>query len=164
MAEKSKYRANLKIDKKNIDNEILRQPQLYYEWALLASEAEVERDDAKEKYDIWLIEIEARIRMDPDKYFGEDVNPTEGAIKSKLNNHPKIKRLRRKYHKRVKEYKLLLKAEKAFEQRKRMLELYLYHIHRMMEGDVRVPRRYEQKIHQRTKKSIEKGLSSIKKR
>lgn len=158
---KNSYRADLSIDKHNIDEEILRQPQLYYHWSQLAAEAEVDRDEAKEAYDIALIDIENRVRTQPHLFFGEDESTTEGAIKTKVNSHRKIRKLRKKYHEAQRVYKLLRKAESAFEQRKRMIESYLYHYHKMIDSDVHVPKvpaTYERRVNRETRESIKRQL------
>lgn len=163
MAKLNKYRADLSIDKNNIDEELLRQPQLFYEWAQALSEAEVNKDDAKDEYDLILIKIESKIRKNPKKYI-EVEKITEGAIKSEVNNNILVKKARKKYQQCRKDFKLLLKAEKAFEQRKRMLEAYLYHIHRMMNSDVKVPRKYEKDYSERIRKDINSQLKGTIKR
>ena len=164
---KNKYRADLSIDKNNIDEEILKQAQLYYEWAQLSAEAEVEKDEAKEDYDIALIDIENQVRTKPEQYFADGESMTEGAIKTKVNAHPRIMRLRKRQHEALKAFKLLRKAEKAFEQRKSLLESYLYHYHRMLDSEIKVPktsgyngarRHYDQVISRNTSRRIKEDL------
>ena len=153
----NQYNADLSINKYKIDKELLEQAQKYYDWAQAASIAEVEKDDAKDDYDLALIEIENKIRKDPKKYF-ED-RPTEGAIKAKIQSNPRVKEAYQKYRKARNRHKLISKAEKAFEQRKRMLESYLYHIHRGKESEVKVPREYEKQFNEDTRRSIRNQLS-----
>jgi hypothetical protein len=155
---KNRYRADLRINKHRLDDELLEQPQKYYDWSQAAAEAEVERDDAKDDYDLVLIDIEDDIRSNPDKYFDSDRNITEGAIKSALNSHRKVKRYRRKFTKARANFNLLKKAEKAFEQRKRMLEAYLYYRNKNMDGEVKVPINEQRRMSEDTRKDIESQL------
>lgn len=155
---KNRYRADLRINKHRLDDELLEQPQKYYDWAQAAAEAEVERDDAKDNYDLVLIDVEYDIRTNPDKYFDSDTNTTEGAIKSALNSNSKVKLARRKWTRARTNFNLLKKAEKAFEQRKRMLEAYLYYRNKKMEGDVRVPREEQKRMSEDTRKDVEDQL------
>lgn len=156
----NQYKADLSINKHNIDEEILKQAQRSYEWAFAAGVAETERDDAKDRYDLAVIEIEEEIRSNPEKHIDSERSITEGAIRSAINSHPKVKRLLRKFQKKRKIFKLLSKAEKKFEERKRMIEAYLYHIHRMMDGDPKVPRKYEKRFAENTRKEINDNLEA----
>lgn len=161
------YRADLTIDPTDLDNEILRQPQLYYDWSQAAAEAEVDRDEAKEDLDIAMIDVEDKVRTKPHLYFTDDESQTEQAIKVKVHSHRKVKRLRAVYHEALRAFKLLRKAENAFEQRKRMIESYLYHYHKMVEGEVNVPRvpgTYEKRMNKRTSERIKRQLQTKRKR
>jgi len=160
----NKYKADLFINKYKIEDELLEQPQKYYEYSQAAAEAEVERDYAKDAFDIALIDVEAEIRGTPEKFFDEDKNITEGAIKSALNSHPKVKRKRKLFQRARKNYNLLKKAEKAFEQRKRMLEAYLYYISKDKNSEVRVPKKQQERFNKRTKRDIQSQLGGIKRR
>lgn len=153
----NEYTADLSIDKYNIDTEILEQSQRSYDWAKKAAIAETERDDAKDKYDLVVVEIEELIRSDPERYT-QNGKDTEGAIKSAVNSHPKVKRALRRFQKKRKIFKILTIADKKFEMRKRMIEAYLYHIHRMMDGDPKVPRKYEKRFADETRSNINKNL------
>ena len=149
---KTNSRADLSINKYKIDKELLEQAQKYYDWAQLAAEAEVEKDKAKDAYDLIVIEVEKKIRKKGDK-------TTEGAIKSEVASNQRVKIALKRFNKARNNYKLIYKAEKAFEQRKRMLESYLYHIHREKNSEVRVPREYEKQFNRQTRKQIEEELN-----
>lgn len=155
---KNKYTADLSINKFKIDKELLEQSQRYYDWALMAAEAEIAMNDAKDDYDIVLAEVENKIRKNPEEYLHKKQNPTEGAIKSAIANNKKIQKYYQAFREARNVFKLVSKAEKAFEQRKRMLEMYLYHIHRNMESEVKVPREYEKQFNHETRRSIEKQI------
>jgi hypothetical protein len=158
----NKYEADLEIDKHNIDQELLRQPQLYYDWAKAEAKAEERKDAAKDKLDLVLVEVEDEIRSNPERFM--EHSATEGAIRAAVGKDRRVRRAKRKFRKAKSEWKILQKAEKAFEMRKRMLESYLYHIHKMMQGDVKVPRKYEERVSQRTRQQIEEELGPEMKR
>jgi len=130
-------KANLRIDHKNIDLEILRQAQLYYEWSYSAAEAENIRDDAKEMLEIISSRIENEIRENIESYF--ESKPTEAAIKNVVNNNPKVMNQRRIYNEAKAKARLLKVAEKSYEQRKDMIEAYLRREDKRRKSEVRVP-------------------------
>ena len=111
-----RYKANLKINEHDLDNEILQQPQKYYDWSYAAGEAKNERDDAKDDLDIIRSTVDAEVR---EKH--QDLK--EGAVKSKVDNDTRVKKQRRLYMKARRKYNLLEKAEKGFEQRMQSLKL-----------------------------------------
>lgn len=130
-------KANLRIDHKNIDLEILRQAQLYYEWSYSAAEAENIRDDEKEILEIISSRIENGIRENIESYF--ESKPTEAAIKNVVNNNPKVMNQRRIYNEAKAKARLLKVAEKSYEQRKDMIEAYLRREDKRRKSEVRVP-------------------------
>lgn len=164
------YKADLKINKYNIDNELLEQPQKYYQWAQLASEAEIERDNAKDDYDLSVALIENKIRNNPQDYFKSKKSTkgksdiTEGAIKNIIAIDPEVRKKYKKYCNARDNYKLICKAEKAFEQRRKMLESYIYYIINNLNSEVnqnkstltnrKLKRRYEENVGLETKKEL----------
>ena len=127
---------NLKINEKNIDSEILKQAQRYYEWSYLAAEAENVRDNEKELLDIVSEQVESEIRNAPEKYFTG--KPTEAAIKHKVNSSAPVRHQRKKYNDARARARLLLTAEKSFEMRKRMIEAYVYRTNRQINSEVNI--------------------------
>jgi hypothetical protein len=160
---KNKYLADLSINKFKIDDEILKQAQLYYEWSIKAAEAEIEKDNAKDSLDLSIIEAERKIRKFPEKYFG-DKTPTELAIKNKVNNNKEVKAALAKYNRARDNYKLISKAEKAFEQRKRMIECYLFRINRGQNSEVKVPYEHRKKMQKEIQDEIKTDLLKTLKR
>lgn len=79
--EKLDYLGDLKIDKYALDQEWIRQPELYQKWAELSAMANILRDQLKNKTELVYAEIEEAVRKDPEKYG----NPqTERGIKSAI--------------------------------------------------------------------------------
>lgn len=155
--EKNDYKANLKIDKNNIDSEILMQAQLYYEWAYLTAEAENQKDLEKETLEIITTMVENRFRTEPEKYF--DTNgkaPTEGAIKAKINNDVAVRNQRRKLLEATAKYRLLKKAELAFEQRKDMIQSHLKYIEKIRNSEVIVPKKEVEETGRKVRRQLQK--------
>ena len=110
-----------KINKYKLDDELVEQPQLYYKWAKLESEAADKVATLKDKLEILKSEMEIRIRKEPTAFDLPD-NPKEALIKAALTIQPKIQRMNDKLFRAMKTHRLLSKAEKSFEHRKKSLE------------------------------------------
>ncbi len=83
------------IDELNLDQECIRQPNLYFQAAVMAAEARRDADEKKAEIEIAEAELEKHVRAKPEKY-GID-KPTEGAIKAVLASHSKITALEKEY-------------------------------------------------------------------
>ena len=165
MKENNKYVANVSINQFNLDKDILEQAQLYYEWAIKATEAEIEKDNLKDIYDLTIIEIEKRIRKKPERYLPKNQNITEAAIKNAVNSNKEVKNALKRYNKARGIHKILAKAEKAFEQRKKMIELYVFRHHKEKTSEVKVPRKYTEKLENEMRDNINDDLKkSIRRR
>lgn len=114
------YMEDLKIDKNNLEQEWLRQPQLYMSWARQAIEAQEERDDLKRKLDIERAKLDGEIRANPGR-FGLD-KITEAGIQSTISVDKKFQEKTKEYLESVSNAKLLDAARDAFEHRKKALE------------------------------------------
>ena len=149
----TKYKRDLKIDEHNIDDALLRQPQLYYEYSKEAALAKNNSDDAKDNIDIVKAEVEAEIR-DSEEYH------TEGAIKSAVERHRKVRVAKKKHAKLRRISSLLSKAEKAFEQRKSMLQTIVYYRVNNMNSNVKVPQQIEREMGRKVGKELGDNLKS----
>lgn len=109
------------INKYKLDDELVEQPQRYYNWAKLEAKAADEVALLKDKVEIVKAEVEIRIRKHPTAYDLPD-NPKEALIKAAVLIQPKVKRINKKLLKAMKTHRLLTKAEKSFEHRKKSLE------------------------------------------
>lgn len=118
----STWKRQLKIDRYNLVNELERQAQLYSEWALLEVKAEMEAKEAENDYNLVRGEVENKIRRRPKAYDLDKVKITEAAVRAVSGKMPKVKKYYRIYMKALANWKTLKKAEKAFQQRKNMLE------------------------------------------
>lgn len=116
------YKKDLKIDRYNLEEELIRQPQLYMTWAIKAANATVEKEEAKSALEIAKADVDKKIRNDPKRYGFEDGRATEAAIKLEIAKHPKIKRKNTHYLEALRDEKILTEAKNAFQHRKKMLE------------------------------------------
>lgn len=158
MKEKSnQYWADLSINKFKLNDELLHQPQLYYEYAYKTAQAKNDMDDAKDELDIKKSEIEATIRK-------EGKFTKEGEIKNAVEINRSLRSTREKYTEARRKYNLLGKAEKAFEQRKSMLQTYVYLQVHNISSDVKVPQSHQREMSNEFSNEIKNQLSSSLKR
>lgn len=151
------YKKALKINKYDLINELVRQPQLYMEWVEHSTDAAIERDRLKSKLDIVKAEIEKEIRDDPEEFdLGE--SPKEGAIKAAIIRHRKVKRAERELREAQRNATILSKAETAFQQRKSMLSALVQLDIRLHFADPKVPRETQDEVNNIERERIKSGL------
>lgn len=117
----SNFNDDVIINKYKLDDELVRQPQKFYEWAKAEVIAADEAGRLKDAVEIEKAKIEIRIRNNPSLYDLPD-NPKEALIKAAVTINRKVRRANRKYLKALKVQRLLAKAEKSMEHRKKSLE------------------------------------------
>ncbi len=154
---KSRFFEDLKIDRYDLDNELVRQPQLYAEWALKEVQAGKDLAIAKNDYEIVKAETEAKIRKDPDLY-GLSNNPIQAAINSVALRQKKVKRYFKRFINAEADLKKLKRAERAFGQRKNMLEALVSLNVQMHFADPKVPRTEKDAMATRTSGELKSGL------
>jgi len=115
------FETDIDIEKSNLVEELIRQPQLFYDWAKMAASASVDTTAAKDKYDVMKAEIELRVRKHPALYDLPD-KPTEAMVRATVVVNSKVKKMFKRYLEALRIEKLLSKAERAFEHRKSSLE------------------------------------------
>lgn len=111
---------DLEIDKYNLDEELIKHPQLYMEWALKAAGAVEDKDLAKKDLELVRAEVESKIRSEPKRFKIDKI--TEGAVRAAVTLHPKMKKYDKIYLKALHNERVLSKIEKAFSHRKSSLE------------------------------------------
>ena len=156
----NQFKKDLAINEHKLNQELLRQPQLYYDYAKLATQAKCDMEDAKDDLEIIKAKIDVKIRKDKEKY---DVS-TEQSIKSAVEKHPKVVRFKEKYSKKRRVSLLLEKAEKALEQRKRMLQMYVYRSVNNMHSNVKIPREKDRELKKDISRNIRRSLKGSLKR
>ena len=152
------YIKDLKINRYDLDSAIIRQAQLYYEWAIKAAQASSEADVAKSNIELVKSKIEKKIRKNPDKY-GID-NPTESAIKAEINLHPRVRNAQNEYFDISKEAKVLNEARKAFEQRRKMLEALVSLNIQLHFAEPRIPTTQKEIAYKSKKQKLRAGLKT----
>lgn len=118
----SDYKKDLRINRYKLERELVRQPQLYMEWATKATNATIEKEHAKQNLEVVKADIDKRIRKDPEKYGFPDGKATESGIKLQIAKHPKVEKANSYYLRALRDEKILNEAKVAFHHRKKMLE------------------------------------------
>jgi len=109
------------INKYRLDEELVKQPQLFYKWAKAEVTASDKAARAKDRVEITKSEIEIRIRRNPEAY-DLPSNPKEALVKAAVCTHPKVKRDNSRYLRALRTKRLLESAVKSMEHRKKSLE------------------------------------------
>jgi len=117
----SDFNEDIKINKYKLDTELVNQPQRYYEWAKAEADAADEVARLKDKLEVVKSKVEIRIRKNP-TLFDLPENPKEALVKAAITIHPKVQKASKKLFNATKTHRLLTKAEKSFEHRKKSLE------------------------------------------
>jgi hypothetical protein len=114
------YKEDLKIDKYALDEEWLKQPTLFINWAEEFVEAQADRDRKKEQLDLIKAELDNIIRSEPEKFGLTKV--TEGAIQNIILTEGSYRDAQDKYLTAIKQAKILDVAKEAFDHKKKALE------------------------------------------
>jgi hypothetical protein len=153
----NKYEDEIKIDKYNLDEELVRQAQLYVSWALRTVRAEKEADLAQREYELIKSEYEKRIKKNPKAYGLKDLKLTEALVKGEAERQPKVKRLYNRYIKALDVSKKLKKIENGFQQRKGLLESLAHYDVKMYFSDPKVKNDVKDQL---TRRGIRSDLKS----
>ncbi len=114
------YKDDLKINKYELDEEWLKQPTLFINWAEEFVDAQADRDRKKEQLDLVRAELDNAIRSEPEKFGLAKV--TEGAIQNIILTEGSYRDAQDKYLTAVKQAKILDVAKEAFDHKKKALE------------------------------------------
>lgn len=155
----TRYDKKLFIDKYNLDEELVRQPQLYLDWALKSVEALKEKDNAKKDLDLVKAEAEESIRKNPKKYgIVTKDKVTETMIKTAIVLHFKVKKYNLLYLNAIDNARVLEKIEKSFSDRKKSLEGLVQMDLRLHFSEPKTPAVHKDRIEKDTKRAIRSGL------
>jgi hypothetical protein len=118
------FRKELLLDKNNLDQCALDQPDLFAEWATQWANAVHDRDRAKDSLALARSQADADIRSDP-KRFGwpSDKAPTEAFVSSAIVSHPDYVEANEYYMTVNHSVNVLHIAKESFEQRRKMIEV-----------------------------------------
>jgi hypothetical protein len=155
----SKFTKDLEIDKYNLDEALVKQPQLYMEWALLSCQATEDKDNAKKDLDLVKARVETKIRKNYKRYGIEKL--TEPLVKALIILKPKVQRYEATYLQAAHEERALIKMEKAFSHRKSSLEGLVQLDLRLHFNEPKIPQQRKEdneKKNQRRKASTLKNL------
>jgi len=148
-----KYKKQLKINSYNLEEELIKQPQLYFEWASASVQATKEKEAEKNKLDIIKAEVERKIRSNPEKY-----GSTEGAVKNAITLSSKVKRQTKVYLEALANERILSRAETAFQQRKSMLVALVQLNIQLHFAEPSLPKSVKEKKYRSRKDEIRKTL------
>ena len=130
------YEDEIKINRHELDEEMIKQPQLYTTWALKAAEAEMAYEEAKTNYELIKGDFENRIRANPDRFdLPHDTRVTDKVAKITAEAQQPVKLADKKRQEAFKTMKILSKIEKGFQQRKNMLEALAYYSNRIYSSE-----------------------------
>lgn len=134
-----RFRAELVIDKDDLDECLIKQPELYYHVAEAHSQAVADRDATKLDVEIAEAEEGQKIR---DHAAQMEEKLTEAGLREQLILSPRLQKLRRL---RIEQETIIngwMALKESFHQRSYMLrELVPLHMSRLSGGSVRVPPR-----------------------
>ncbi len=108
------------IDPDQLDVEWLRQPKLFYDYAILAAESRTTLEQAKAEFELVCAELDSEIRSDPEKFGVTKL--TEGMVKNIIITQPEYQQAQKKVLKTRSEYENLQAILSALDHRKRALE------------------------------------------
>lgn len=114
------FKKEIFIDKNSLDDELVRQPQLYCDWAEQEAEAQYNRDKNKEKLDLIKAELDGEIRKNPSKYGIEKI--TESAISNAIIQDKKYQEANNIYLQSVQDARILGVAKTSFDMRNSSLK------------------------------------------
>lgn len=117
----NEFKRDLAIDPENLEAEAATQPELYFKYASLAREAREEQDKAKLNFELCSATLSQQVRTNPGGYGIR--KPTEGSITEAVKAQAEYEVAYKDFIKAKSEADILLKAQEAMDQRKRMIEL-----------------------------------------
>jgi hypothetical protein len=116
------YTKDIYIDPDALDVEWLGQPNLFFRYAAALADQSRKTEQAKRDLDVITAEIDDEIRRHPETFLGEDVRPTENAIRNQVVQEKKVLDAQNKYHDAKHDEAMLTAAVRAMDQRKTALE------------------------------------------
>lgn len=119
------FKEQLKLDKYNLDDCAIEQPDLYAEWGIKWADAVDVRDRQKDFLAVVRSECDYEIRATPSEFGWEklDKAPTEAFISAAIPSHPSYKEANEAYLEACHDVNILVIAKDAFEQRRKMIEV-----------------------------------------
>jgi len=89
------YKQDLFIDQYKLDNELIKQPQLFMKWALDYAEASIKREEARNKLELIKAKVEHEVRSSSDN----KKKVTEASISASVIKSPKVQLYKNRYFK-----------------------------------------------------------------
>ena len=119
--EKKLPELNLTIDRLRLEEEWVRQPNQYHNWAVLAADAQAEYDTAKSRLEVVKAELYRDIRDDPDGY--DLTKVTEVALNNTIPLQPEFQMAVKRVNEAKHDLEVVKAAVDALEHKKRALTM-----------------------------------------
>ena len=120
------FRHDLAIDPSMLDEEWLEHPVKYLNYCNLQTDAQLERDKAKERLEVVKSQMDFKVRNNPGKYdLPTDKKPTETQISAAVYLSLEYQNANEELTELNYEYNMISNAVKAFDHRKKALENYV---------------------------------------
>lgn len=136
------YEANLEeelaVTRQSLDDECIKQAGKFSWWAVLAENAKVERDCAKERMSLVSAELDAEIR---DEWAESGEKITDKKVAAAVERHGRYQETVEAYHEACRVYGVLDVARQAFAQRKDMLVTLAANARQEQEAEVSIKKR-----------------------
>ena len=119
----NEFEQDKRIDPGQLDVEAVQQAELYYKWSSKAVEAQSEMDKAELRVDLLEAELDLKCRERPEDFGLAKI--TEKGVETAVKRHGAYIDARKELLEAKRAFKMLEKAEKAMEQKKRMIEVLI---------------------------------------
>ena len=117
---KGDYKKDIEINDNNLKEEWERQAGLYLYYSLQLSDAEAEKNKAKEDVDVVMAQLDREIREKPKTFEIEKI--TEGVVKSTILLQEEYTNAQDSYVKKIYNVSILQGVIRAFDHKKKALE------------------------------------------
>lgn len=112
-------------DRDNLDDEWVRQPELYHSYAVQLADARKVQDERKNKLEVIQAELDSEIRQNPEE-FGLESRVTEGSIKATIIQHSRYTKALQRLLDAKHSVDILQAAVVALDHKKKALENLVY--------------------------------------
>ena len=155
------YEEDIKINKYKLDEELVKQPQLYLHWAEQHAEAVAERDEKRVELDLIRAEIDGNIRESPEDW-GYDKKPSEAAITNLILQESKYRDVQSELIEATKNVNIMSAAMTAMNDKKKALEGLVTLLVAGIYSEPKVPREKRDKLtSEEERKTRSKGRDKL---
>lgn len=156
------FESDISVNPNDMFNELLRHPQLCYDYGRAKAVAEKKMNNAEQEVKIIKAEVADRVRNNPEKYRlipDKNGKVAETAIKLMIDKSPEKSEAKKRYHQAIFDYQVLSVAYECFTWQRRMaLERASEMLIRGLVGDIeiRAPEKVEKILSDMASDAIDK--------